>query len=122
MPRLSTGLMLVPSLQLRTKVSAVPAGPSPPLEASRVPGKSRIKNLCHFQSNNLLTAPPSDMETSVATVVSNKELTNIPMLLLWRLKLTTLTLLKMEPAVIKLARVLSNPLDTQWLPLITSPI
>jgi len=54
---LLTGEFKVPLPQLRTKVAAVHAGPSPPLDPWKVPTSSRTRTSSPSPSNNLLTAP-----------------------------------------------------------------
>ena len=52
----SIGLIRVLLLQLRTKVLADLAGPSPPLDRWKEETKSRMETLFLFPSNNLLIA------------------------------------------------------------------
>merc|ERR1711990_87418 len=71
-PTPSTGLRLVPSPVLRIRVSAVPAGLSPPLVPSRVPTSLPLESFFPSLSSSSLIAPTSDtdMATWAAMVVS----------------------------------------------------
>ena len=68
-----TGLQLVPSLQLKIKVSVVHAGLSPPLVLWKVPGKSALVNFFLSQNHNSLIA----LRHASAAVVETKLLHSI---------------------------------------------
>mmetsp|Transcript_24283 Transcript_24283/g.17097 ORF Transcript_24283/g.17097 Transcript_24283/m.17097 type:complete len:245 (+) Transcript_24283:340-1074(+) len=113
-----TGLKLELSLMLRTRLLAVPAGLSPPLDPSKVPTRLPPVNLFLFPNSNLLTAP-SPTVTSVAWVVSWTVLSTMLRMLLSTLSLIILTRDGLSVAASSPLKVLSKlPLTLMFLPTI----
>jgi len=105
-------MLLPPS---RTKVNAVHAGLSPPLEPLKVPMPSRLVTSSHSQNNNSLTAQPA-LATKVVTVVLWTMVSSMPKRTSLNQNLTTHTLLKTANASSTPQRVRSQSLDTRMSP------
>merc|ERR1712013_454592 len=102
MGTLLTGELLVPSPQSRTKDSADPAGPSPPLVPLKVLTKSLPERFFLSLSSKLLIAPTlsTDTQASDAMVETSLLPSNILSLIRLNWNPSTNTLQRTEPASI----------------------